>query len=259
MLRFFDRLNLTPAERRLVVVILAVAFVVVNYWIVWPRFDDFRQISDEMTSMHQKQQIYEREIARRPTYELTLRKLQAEGSVLPPGEERIQFRSDMERLAREVGLTVPQWGQVLPERSGGQGTNAFFEAITLTMNRVSGTEAQFVDFLYRVGASNSTIRVKELSLAPGNFDQRAQGRTNLVAVSIKLVASVQKAAPLGASATPVAAAPGSPDSTSVARSALPAPSRTNVPAPAALRTNFPVPVRLLSRTNVPAKGMRPGS
>lgn len=194
MLRFFDRLNLTPAERRLVVITAAIAFVVLNYWLVWPRFSDFSRISEEIAEMKRKEQIYQREIARQPVYAATLKKLQAEGSILPAGEERIQFRSEMERMAREIGLYVPQWSEVLPERGSGATTNAFFEAISLTMTRVSGTEEQFVEFLYGVGSSNSTIRVKELRLDPGNFDARAQGRTNLIG-TIKLVASVQKERP----------------------------------------------------------------
>lgn len=129
MLRLFDRLKLTPAERRLVMIILAVVFVVLNYWLVWPRFSDFQTLSDDIEAIERKRKVYQTEIDRRPTYEVMLRKLQAAGSVLPIGEERIQFRSDMEKIAREVGLTVPRWGEVLQERSSGTTTNAFFEAI----------------------------------------------------------------------------------------------------------------------------------
>jgi hypothetical protein len=147
---------------------------------------------------------------------------------------------------------------VVPERGSG-GTNAFFEAITLTMNQVSGTEAQFVEFLYRVGASNSTIRVKELSLKPGNFDVRAQGRTNLVAESIRLVASVQKTAPASAGqpkAGSTAAADRAPN-TSVATVSAPA-TRTNPAVSAVLRTNLPVR-GLPIRTNVTAGAKSPRS
>ncbi len=211
MLRFFDRLNLSPAERRLVVIILVIAVVVLNYWLIWPRFGDFQTVTNEYKALARKKAAFEAEIARRPMYELNLRKLQEAGSVLPAGEERIQFRTDMERTAREVGLSVRTWGEVLPERATGTtaATNAFFEAISLSMSQVLGTEAQFVDFLYRVGASNSTIRVKELNLVPGNFDARAQGKTNLVG-TLKLVASIPKAPPKGAPAAaggPVTTAP----------------------------------------------------
>ncbi len=238
MLKVFDRLNLTPSERRLVVGILVVAFLVVNYWVVWPRFQDYNVIREDIASMERKKGIYEAEIARRPTYEVLLRKLRAEGSILPLGEERIAFRSDMERLARDVGLTVPRWGEVLPER-GGQNTNAFFEAIGITLQGATGTEGQFVDFLHRVGASNSTIRVKELTLVPGNFDVRAQGRTNLVA-NFKLVASVQKAAtntPAGGS-NPPGPAPGPGSSTApAATGARPGAGASNPAARTAVRTN----------------------
>ena len=263
MLRLFDRLNLTPAERRLVVGVLAVAFIVVNYWIVWPRFGDFAAIVDNLESMARKEEIYRREIARRPIYEALLRQLQSEGSVVPAGEERIQFLADMERLARDVGLQVPRWGEVLPERSG-TSSNAFFETIGLSMQSVSGTEPEFVDFLYRVGASNSTIRVKELTLTPGNFDARSQGRTNLVG-TLKLVASVQKnpTAPVapagpgpahGATSAPAAVAT-PPRGTSTVSTAT-APSRVPSPtaASAAARSNLMrAPVRLPGASNAPAR------
>lgn len=254
MLKLFDRLKLTPTERRLVVGVLVVAFLVVNYWVVWPRFNDFKLVSDDLVSMERKKKIYEQEIARRPTYEVLLRKLKAEGSVLPVGEERIAFRSDMERMAREVGLMVPRWGEVLPER-GGQTTNAFFEAIGITLQGAGGTERQFVDFLHRVGASNSTIRVKELTLAPGNFDSRAQGKTNLVG-TMKLVASVQKAAtnaPASGAANPGPMANANPPVAAKPPGAS-MPARTNassIPSTStAAKTNVPLPgARSAPRTN----------
>lgn len=253
MLSFFDRLKLTPSERRLVVIIATVAVVVLNYWLVWPRFSDFRTISDDIASMQRRKAAFELEIGRRPTYEALLRKLQTSGSALPAGEERIQFRSTLERLAREVGLAVPRWGEVLPERGGGA-TNAFFESISLTMSQVTGTEEQFVEFLYRVGTSNSTVRVKDLTLAPGNFDPRAQGKTNLVG-TIKLVASVQKAVAKPATGAGPAEAGGP---TASAASPSPSPGATVAPAsrppgasPAGQpRTNtIPAPSRPAPRTN----------
>ncbi|MBX3748102.1 MAG: hypothetical protein KF833_22570 [Verrucomicrobiae bacterium] len=246
MLRFFDRLNLTPSERRLVVGIAAIAFVVLNYWLVWPRFGDFREITERMEDTATKGEMYQREIARRPVYEAMLAKLQASGSALPVGEERIQFRSEMERLAREVGLMVPRWSDVQPERGGT--TNAFFEAIALTMTQVTGTEAQFVEFLYRVGSSSSTIRVKDLTLAPGSFDARSQGNTNLVG-TIRLVASVQKASATG----PVTATP-SPAATGVPAANPPGATAANAaPGSPHPRTNtIPSPVRTVGRTNLPS-------
>lgn len=268
MLKLFDRLKLTPSERRLVVGIIAVAFLVANYWVVWPRFGDFKTVSEDIAAMERKKKIFQQEIDRRPTYEVLLRKLQAQGSVLPVGEERIAFRSDMERLAREVGLMVPRWGEVLPERSG-QTTNAFFEAIGITLQGATGTERQFVEFLHRVGTSNSTIRVKELSLAPGNFDSRAQGKTNLVG-TLKLVASVQKPAPkaaapaAGTAATAPAAAPTStgatpskPTPASGASASKTNAQVTGAAAGGAARTNAALAVpRPAGRTNV---GRIPGA
>lgn len=248
MLALFDRLKLTPPERRLVVIIMAVVFVVLNYWIIWPRFGDYKTLSGEIQELERKRDTFQREVDRRPTYEVMLRKLQAAGSVLPPGEEKIQFRTDIERLAREIGLTVPRWGEVVVERPSTGLTNAFFESIALPMNQVFGTEDQIVEFLHRVGASNSTVRVKELQLTPGNFDARAGGKTNLVAV-IRLVASVQKAAPKPAPSA-AGGATNAPSNTAPAGGA----ARTNSPNPTTtVRTNaIPAPMRPAARTNPPA-------
>lgn len=284
MFRFFDRLNLTPSERRLVVIIITVVVVVVNYWFVWPRFGDFKAVSEDLTSMASKRERFEREIARRPQYEVALRKLQAEGSILPAGEEKIQFRSDMERLAREVGLYVPRWSEVLPERPSGSSSNAFFEAISITMSQVTGAESQFVDFLYRVGASNSTIRVKELNLVPGNLDARAQGSTNLIG-TIKLIASVQKSAPAGSSGSKPAltAVPASaPPPVSTPRATATPPPRTNrvttatspatnspaatantrIPSPSGVSgrgstNSYPIPVRMITNAASPRSPNNP--
>lgn len=276
MHRLFDRLNLTPAERRLVVGILAVVFVVVNYWLVWPRFGDFRTVREDIEAMDRKRQTFQREIDRRPTYEATLRKLQSQGSVVPQGEERIAFRSDMERLVREVGLVVPRWGEVITERAANASSNAFFDTISLSLSQVAGSEGQFVDFLYRVGASNSTIRVKDLTLAPGAFDTRAQGKTNLVG-TLKLVAAIQRAQPKpapGASnaapASPSAAKSPTPSAPATSPGAVPKPSgsapargATNPAAGQGSRSNtfsFPalnVTTPASAKTNPPPSGTPP--
>jgi hypothetical protein len=126
------------------------------------------------------------------------------------------------------------------------------------MNQVMGGEDQIVEFLHRVGASNSTIRVKELTLKPGNFDARAGGRTNLDAV-IRLVASVQKAAPKPAPGSPAASGSatnaGAPATTAAARST---PGATNAPSTVTVRTNaIPAPVRSAPRTNALPAGPAP--
>lgn len=191
MQRLFDHLKLSAAERRLVVIVGAVAFVVLNYWLVWPRFGEWRVIGDDIASMERRLKLQNDEIQRRPFYQEAVQRLQSSGTSLPAGEERIQFRRDMERMARETGLQVPRWSDVQPERGANTSTNAFFEPIGLTLSQVSGSEEQFVEFLYRVGTGHSTVRVKELTLAPGNLDARSQGRTNLVG-TVKLVANVPR-------------------------------------------------------------------
>ena len=40
----FDKLNLRPNERRLVIIVLIVVFIILNFIFVWPRFGDWGKI-----------------------------------------------------------------------------------------------------------------------------------------------------------------------------------------------------------------------
>ena len=44
----FDRLNLRPQERRLLVVIGLVVFVMLNFWFVFPRFRDWSRVKADL-------------------------------------------------------------------------------------------------------------------------------------------------------------------------------------------------------------------
>ena len=44
----FDKLNLRPQERRLVVIVGLIIFVLLNMWFVWPYFDDWGRVRGEI-------------------------------------------------------------------------------------------------------------------------------------------------------------------------------------------------------------------
>ena len=74
-----------------------------------------------------------------------------------------------------------------PQRTSGAQTNSFFEEQSLTIT-VNTAEQELVDFLYNLGASNSLIRVRTMTLG------RDPSQTHL-AGTITLVKSFQKKAP----------------------------------------------------------------
>lgn len=188
-----QRLNLSPGERRLVMGVIIITFLVLNYWLVWPRFGEWSQLRDQLETARQKLEVQGREAARLGVYQAGLRKLEGEGVAVPRGEEATAFLGTIQALAREMNLTVYSWGSVTTPRTGPGATNQFFEERTLTLS-ATPDEDGLVDFLHRLSTSNSVFRVRSLTLRPGANDARSGGPTNLDA-RISVVASYQKARP----------------------------------------------------------------
>src|SRR5919109_1536553 len=79
MTTFLDKLNLRPQERRLVVGGAAVLFVVLQFWLVWPRFKDWAQVKGGLDQAKRTLAQYRSEIARTNEYRLKLDQLEREG------------------------------------------------------------------------------------------------------------------------------------------------------------------------------------
>ena len=63
MSNFLDQLNLTPQERRIVVAIGMVVIVVLNILFVWPHFGEWKRIRNELQTMRDNMEKYNRQIA----------------------------------------------------------------------------------------------------------------------------------------------------------------------------------------------------
>lgn len=197
--------NLRPFERRVVVVVGAMLFVVLNLWFVIPHFSDWSAAQARMAEAREKLARYENEIAQTNTYARQVRALEGEGLSVPPEEQALHFGN---AIQSQAGASRVQIGSTtkISER-----TNQFFLERSQTLT-VQAREAELVDFLYNLGAGNSLIRVRDLSLRPDPPRQALQA-------NIKLVASYQKKpakapAPAGKSTTttPPAAASASTSS-----------------------------------------------
>lgn len=204
-----QRLNLSPGERRLVMGVVIVTFLVLNYWLVWPRFGEWSQLQAQLEAARDKYEVQRREADRLGVFQAGLRKLEGAGAAVPRGEEATAFLGAIQALAREMNLPVYSWGSVTTPRTGAGATNQFFEERSLTLS-ATPDEDGLVDFLHRLSQSNSVFRVRSLTLRPGANDPRSGGPTNLDA-RISVVASYQKARPapaVTATAARTNAAPG---------------------------------------------------
>jgi hypothetical protein len=237
MTSFLDRLNLRPFEKRLVVGVAAILFVVLNVWFIFPFFKDWGKTKIRMATAQEKLGKFEAEVGQTSKYQAQVRALESEGLDVPQEDQSVQFLRVIQNQSALSGVNIMGTSKATTR------TNQFFLEQSQTVNVQSG-EKPLVDFLYNLGGGNSLIRVRELTLGPD------QTRMQLVA-NVQLVASYQKkpsqkTAP-AASATRPAAATNPP-------AAKPAPAKTPAPT-VATNKSMPPPTRNISpapRTNLTA-------
>jgi Tfp pilus assembly protein PilO len=171
MKSIFDKLNLRPQERRLVVIVGLVLFVVLNIWLVWPYFGEWSKTSNQMRTTQNTLKRYQDEIAKKPTYEKKQKELRSIGELLV-GE------LDMENIVRRQASATPGFQIIQADSRNRVGantsTNRFFEEQTLTIQFTSGGK-ELVDFLVGIASQNALIRVREMTVRPDPTQTRLNG------------------------------------------------------------------------------------
>jgi Tfp pilus assembly protein PilO len=161
---FVDQLNLTPQERRIVVVIAAVVFVVLNYLLVWPHFHDLAQVKRQLQETRETMLKWDKEILKDvdPSTngykkQLSILQRQQGGGI---GSQQIQLQKTVWDQATKTGVNV---GEVKAVSLGHPETNEFYEEQSVKISFES-MEAQLINFLFNVGNDPAMIRVRELNL-----------------------------------------------------------------------------------------------
>lgn len=173
--------NLKSFERRLVVGVGVLFFVVLNALFVWPHFSDLTTVKTRMAEAQKKLTLYEDGIAQQPKFQRLVHELESEGLAVPPEEQAFQFNNAINAQAGQSGVRIMSNGRLTTS------TNQFFIEKSQSISIQSG-EPQLVDFLYNLGSSNSLIRVRDL-------DVRPEPNHHELVANVKLVASYQKKAP----------------------------------------------------------------
>ena len=177
----FDRLNLRPFERRLVVGVGTVVFIVLNMLFVWPHFSARGKALENLDAARALLAKFEKEVGEAPESQRKVRALESEAEPVPPEDQGLQFLRTIQTQAAQSGATLTGTSRETIR------TNQFFIERSQTITVVA-TEQQLVDFLFNIGAAGSMVRARDLSLRPDAPRQRLGG-------SVKLVASYQKKAP----------------------------------------------------------------
>jgi hypothetical protein len=173
--------NLRPSEKRLLVGVAAVFFIVLNFWFVIPRFSDWGANQARLWEAQEKLTSYKKEEGLLPSYQKLLREFEREGENVPAEEQSSQFLRIIQNQLAQSGVTV-QGNTKQSSR-----TNQYL--LELSQNyTVEAGEQQLVDFLYALSAGNSLIRVRDLNVRPNPPRQQ-------LSANVKLVASFQKKTP----------------------------------------------------------------
>jgi Tfp pilus assembly protein PilO len=181
MTGYLDRLNLRPFEKRLVVGVGAIFFMVLNAWFVFPHFSDLSEAKERRAEALKKLESWQVEIDQKGKYEAGIKKFMKQGQEVLPEDQRDQFARAIQNQQVQSGVGIQNFGRTTVR------TNQFFLELTQLISVESG-EAQLVDFLYNLGSGNSLIRVSDLALKPNAVRQALSG-------NVKLVASYQKNPP----------------------------------------------------------------
>lgn len=202
MKEFFARLN--PTERRFVVGVCVLFFIVINFVWVFPHFSDWGTTKDRMDKASKNLALFESGTNLVPDLEKEITKYQKQGEVVPLEDQALRFVRLIQNEAARSGVVIEGMN---PQRQVGLTNNPFFVESDETMTLQSG-EKQLVDFLYNLGAGNSLIRVKVLTVQPDPAHQRLTTRATLVAsYQRKAVAAAPAPARGATKAAPTPAAP----------------------------------------------------
>jgi len=155
MKQLWDQLR--PSERRWVIIIGCIVFLVLNYFMVWPKFKQWKVNSKHIADARATIQKCQPEIAKEATYQKALATYESSGTKIPEADQVLNFQTFYQGRAVENGIQI-QSDAIRPPR-----TNDFSVDQQTTLEVVGG-EKNLVGFLYSLGSSASQMRVREMSL-----------------------------------------------------------------------------------------------
>ena len=191
MKAYLSRLN--PGERRFVIGVGVLFFVVINIFWVWPHFSDWGNLRVRLEAARTKLATYDRMLQQTNALQTQIRKMESQSSDMPAEDQALQFVRMINDQANRSGVAFngnPRQSTVVQQ--------FFLEKIQTVI--VTGGENELVDFLYNLGSDKSFIRVRDLSVRPDT------SHTKLNA-NITLVASYQKNPPARATRPAAGAKP----------------------------------------------------
>jgi type II secretory pathway component PulM len=177
MKKYFAQLR--PFERRLVIGVAVILFLVVNAWQVWPHFSDWSKLRQRLDNAQRKLVTYQKAVQQIPTLQSEVKKYETQGEFVALEDQNINFMRTIQSQAAASGVSIQNYSRQITH------TNDAFFVEQIQNITVQATDGQLVDFLYKLGSGASMIRVRDLELQP-------DGQHYHLNANIRLVASYQK-------------------------------------------------------------------
>jgi len=169
----FDKLNLSSGERRLVMFVLVVLFCALT-WMVWGMIPDPGATQRKIDKADKDLARFKGEISKTDEYNRRVRELEGMGSAVVPIEQEVNMRRTINNLTAANGVRVTRLGRTTTK------TNEFFQEYTMRVD-FSSKESDIVNFLWKLGESDSMVRVSDLLVKPDKNRYRLDGWMNLTA------------------------------------------------------------------------------
>lgn len=179
MTSWFDKWGLSPQERRFVVIVGILVFILVNWWVIFPMFGDWGRFENKLDYTRKKIEEYKAEIKKRPDYEKKRAELKLLGSDVSSEDAALRLQQDVISQANLVGLG---YGTITPVNRGGTTTSTktnYFDEASVNVSINTG-EKELVNFLVRLADKDLLIRAKSMDIGPDLSQTRLQGNLTLV-------------------------------------------------------------------------------
>ncbi len=180
MSNWWQNLNMSPQERKFVIVVVIIFAFVLNFLFIWPQFKQWTPVQTELEAKQKLLAEYEAKIAEMPELKKVLGNLESTNSapILVSGDAKTHFFRTVENLARQNRFLYDSMSPPSPNLNS---TNKYFQELTMRVNFSGTKESDLVNFLYKLSDGNSSIRVRDFSIKPNNPPMLLQGFITLVA------------------------------------------------------------------------------
>jgi len=175
---YWDQLR--PLEKRLVVGVAAVLFIILNAAFVVPYFSEWERVKVRMAKAQQTLNMFQTNITQKPRIQAEVIKLEGEGPPVKTEDQSSELERTILTQATTLGIVPGPSGKITSRPT------QFFVELSKNLSVPQCKEQQLIDFLYNLGAGNSLIRVRGLTL---KAVEPAHEQLN---ASVTLVTSYQK-------------------------------------------------------------------